>query len=106
MRLLAIAIILFSAAGCGQKEVDIHRTVTRGGLRYEVNSETPFTGRAFSCWPNGQKGSETEYRDGKEHGLTVFRYENGEKKSEGEWREGKLISKKCWDENGKPKPCP
>ena len=35
--------------------VDLSRTVERGGLRYEVNSETPFTGVAVDKYENGQK---------------------------------------------------
>jgi len=54
---------------------------------------------------NGQKEGESEYRDGKLHGKWVLLYENGQKKYEFEYHDGKRISKKCWDENGNPKPC-
>ena len=30
--------------GCSTKTVDVEQTAERGGLGYETNSETPFTG--------------------------------------------------------------
>ena len=56
--------------------VDLSRTVERGGLRYEVNSETPFTG------------------------VAVDKYENGQKKHEVTWKDGKKLSGTYWDEEG------
>ena len=56
--------------------VDISKTVERGGLRYEINSETPFTG------------------------VAVDKYENGQKKVEVTWKDGKKLSGTYWDEEG------
>ena len=126
--ILTVLIAIF-AVGCGQKVVEENKLVNRGGLRYEINSDDPFTGIVVEYWPNGQKEQEWEYRDGKLHGTTTNWYENGQKWSETEFRDGKAhgqmivwykngkkqregafrngkpISGKCWDKNGNPEPC-
>ena len=45
--------------------VDASELVPKGGLTYEVNSETPFTGVAIAKYANGQKKSEATVKDGK-----------------------------------------
>ena len=45
--------------------VDAPKWVKRGGLTYEANSETPFTGVRFEKRENGQKKSEGTFQDGK-----------------------------------------
>ena len=45
--------------------VDISKMVERGGLAYEGDSETPFTGVAGDKHENGQKSYEITYKDGK-----------------------------------------
>jgi len=39
-------------------------------------------------YENGQKKSETNYKDGKKHGLMTEWHENGQKKAEGNAKEG------------------
>ena len=43
--------------------IDVDRTVERGGLRHEVNKETPFTGKVVSYHENGQQELEGIYKD-------------------------------------------
>ena len=84
--------------------VDLSRTVERGGLRYEVNSETPFTGVAVDKYENGQKKVEGTWKDGKEEGLMTRWHENGQKEAEGTFKDGKrkgLVT--SWYENGQKK---
>ena len=45
--------------------VDASELVPKGGLTYEVNSETPFTGVAVAKYANGKKKSEATVKDGK-----------------------------------------
>ncbi len=99
--LVVLAAILV-VAGCGkQKVVDESKLVERGGLKYEVNSEKPFTGKAVEYWSNGQKKSEDEYQDGKENGKGIAWFENGQKLVEMELRDGVKNGKEiCWYENG------
>ena len=55
-------------------------------------------------WPNGQKKSESHYKDGKLDGLKIWWYENGQKSEEGHWKNGKfdgLLTR--WYENGQKK---
>ncbi len=128
---MAVVLGVVFAEGCGKpKVVDKDKLVERGGLMYEVDSDMPFMGTAVEYHSSGQKKTEVEYRDGKPHGKATgwhkngqkagagkFRdgkwhgkvtawHENGQKMTEAEFRDNKLIKSKCWDWNGKPKPCP
>lgn len=95
--------VVFAVAGYGeQRVVKKNRLVLRGYLYYEITSEEPFTGIAVSYWPNGQKKTEYEYRDGKNHGKDIAWYENGQKMWEKEYCVGHLVSRKRWDEYGNP----
>ena len=44
--------------------LDASEVVDRGGLKYVVNSETPFTGVMVNKHENGQKKSEATVKDG------------------------------------------
>ena len=62
---LFCALVLL-VAGCGsEKAIDFGQLVERDGIYYEVNSEVGFTGRAVTTYENGQKKSESYYKDGK-----------------------------------------
>ena len=105
--------------------VDMSKLDEIGGVMYEGDSETPFTGivvakyRNGQKWfeltckdgkregpatwwhPNGQKRSETPYKDGRSEGLSTSWYVNGQKQSEVTYKNGKeegLVTK--WHENG------
>lgn len=130
MLLTIVPFILLIAGGGEEKVVDWSKFLEKDGLQYEVNSETPFTGKMVKYWPSGQQKEEAEYRDGKLHGKGTFWNENGQKIAEFEFRDGKphgkwliwndngqkegeaefrdgiLISAKCWDNNGNTVPCP
>lgn len=55
-------------------------------------------------WPNGNKKSEYEMKDGKENGKSTTWYEDGSKKSEHEWLNGQKNGKsKLWYKSGKIK---
>jgi len=76
-----------------QKVVDERDFLERGGLKYEVNSEKPFTGIAISYSETGDKQKEQEYRNGKEEGKCILFFSNGQKLLETWKQDGK--------ENGK-----
>ena len=81
--------------------VDASELVPKGGLTYEVNSETPFTGVVVAKHENGQKRLEVTYKDGKLEGLSLWWHENGQKKSEATYKDGKLEGLVTeWYENG------
>ena len=71
------------------KTVDVDRTVERGGLTYEVNSQTPFTGYTVTKHRNGQIEKKTQYKDGKKDGLWVEYNKDGRVDTEVTYKNGK-----------------
>ena len=68
---------------------------------YLKDSETPYTGKSFTLWKNGQKRWEENYKNGKEDGLYLGWYENGQKMYERNWKDGKVDGLSVWwHENG------
>ena len=61
----------------------------RESIWFLIGSDTPFTGKAFTLYKNGQKEWEGNYKDGKEDGLFVYFYINGKKKLEINYKVGK-----------------
>ena len=73
----------------------------REGLFYLPFHDEPLTGKYIGWYENGQKKSESTYRNGKQVGLIVERYENGQKKTEENYKDGKLDGLSTeWYENG------
>ena len=62
----------------------------RGGLKYEVNSQTPFTGYTIAKYSNGQIKEKIQYKHGKKHGPLVEYYDNGQLQSQGISKDGKM----------------
>ena len=63
-RLLLIVLPLLLIVGCS-KPIDDDSLVERNGIHYQVNSETPYSGKSFSLHDNGQKYYERTFKDGK-----------------------------------------
>ena len=75
--------------GCGEKVVESLQE--RDGLFYAVNEDKGFTGRFAEYWDeNGQKISETNYKEGKKDWLETLWHENGQKKQEMNYKNGEL----------------
>ena len=73
----------------------------RGGIAYLKGSDTPYTGKAFSLYENGQKMGEANYKDGKEDGLWTQWHENGQKQREVNFKDGKEDGLAVmWHKNG------
>ena len=88
--------------GCGEKTVNDEELEEREGIYYIIGSDTPYTGKSFALYPNGQKEAEGNYKDGKLEGTIVFWHENGQKDGEVNYKDGKwdgLFT--YWHENGK-----
>jgi antitoxin component YwqK of YwqJK toxin-antitoxin module len=85
--------------GVNQNELE-----RREGIMYLKGSDTPYTGKVFNLYTNGQKEEEGNYKDGKEDGLWTEWHKNGQKKTEGNYKNGKPVflkgSSKWWDKNG------
>ena len=62
---------------------------TREDIVYLKGSDTPYTGKAFALYENGQKLGETNYKGGKLDGVTLEWYKKGQKKRETNYKDGK-----------------
>ena len=71
------------------QEVPSKNLVERQGIKYEVNSQTPFTGSYVSYHENGQLKSKTTFKDGKQDGLEESYHENGQLESKVNYKDGK-----------------
>ena len=85
--------------GVPLKELEI-----RESIWYLKDSETPYSGKVFRLYKNGQKKIEANMKDGKPDGLTFGWHENGKKMQEVKWNEGKAEgSATWWYESGQKK---
>ena len=86
-------------------------------MKYQQDSQNPYSGEVFELFNNGNKKLEGSYKNGKENRKWTVWYEitykngkldelwtqwneNGQKASEGTYNNGELILQKCWDEDG------
>ena len=83
------AVLAFPSFGQDYKVVDKEDLVERGGLFYEMDSDTPFTGKTVSFYPDGQIKTEGEFRDGKSNGLFILWFDDGQKHMEEEYWDGR-----------------
>ena len=73
----------------------------RKDIVYLKGSDTPYTGKSFELYKDGQKQNESNYKDGKEDGLYLGWYESGQKSSEANYKDGKMYGLQVmWHENG------
>ena len=55
--------------------VHLKESEIREGIRYLKGSDTPYTGKVFRLYKNGQKDYEANFKDGKHEGLRLSWYE-------------------------------
>jgi antitoxin component YwqK of YwqJK toxin-antitoxin module len=72
------------------KEIPSDQLVEREGIRYEFNSQTPFTGSSVDYRDNGQGFWKQNYKDGKLNGLREFFDEDGQLNWRENYKDGKL----------------
>jgi len=90
MKCYLTVIVLFlvvSLSGCS-KAIDGKQLQERGGIVYQVNDPSPYTGKATTYYGNGQKKIEARYVDGEYHGLFTSWYMTGQKKVEIQYVDG------------------
>ena len=75
---------------CAPNEVPSKSVVERDGIKYEVNSQTPFTGISVSSYKDGQLESKETYKDGKRDGLSYYYHDNGQLEFKVNFKEGEL----------------
>ena len=114
MKKLPVLLCIFLLSACAPSEVPSDKLLKRNGLKYEINSQTPFTGVSTDYYENGQleykktfkNGVENglaeaysengqlrqkgTYKDGVENGPSEWYYENGQLKTESNWKDGEL----------------
>ena len=81
--------------------VNYNNTEGREGIIYLKGSDTPYTGKVFRLYKNGQKQGELTLKNGKIDGLWLYWYENGEKQQETNYKNGKKNGLQLgWYKNG------
>ena len=99
-RLLLIVLPLLLIIGCS-KPLDDESLIDRGGVKYQQDSQKPYSGKVFRIYKNGEKKLEGSYKDGKEDGVWTSWYENGQKKREGIFKDHSRVGKWTdFNENG------
>ena len=97
--LFKIVILSLLVFGC-EKSIDIKSVVERGGLTYEINSQSPYTGEVIDVYNNGQIRSKINYKDGKTYGGYIEYYKNGQLMWEGKYKNGKKHDTWIYHEKG------
>jgi len=102
-RLLLIVLPLLLIVGCS-KPLDDESLIDRGGVKYQQDSQKPYSGKVFRLYESGEKKIEGSYKDGKLDGKWTEWYENGQKRYKGTWKDGKPDGPfTVWYENGQKK---
>jgi hypothetical protein len=125
--ILIIPLLFLSVVFC-QKEYNITHITEQNGVYIKKFSDEVVNGKVFLMYgdmkvslgkmkngkkdgkwkywrENGLKWEEGIYKDGKEDGLWTTWYVNGQKEREATFKYGKIISSKCWDEDGNECEC-
>ena len=125
----ALPIALLLSVGYSQQEWNMDNLIKKGERFYSKTSNKPYSGKVFSLdesgemrvegkyrngkkygkwttrWGNGQKWEKGSYKDSKKYGKWTTWRENGQKNFERSYEDGKLLSLKCWDEDGNEMEC-
>ena len=78
MKKLPVLLCVFLLSACAPSEVPYDKLLERNGLKYEINSQTGFTGVATVYYENGQLDTKATYKDGKLNGIYEEYYEDGQ----------------------------
>ena len=89
MKKLPILLCVFLLSACAPSEVPYDKLLERNGLKYEINSQTGFTGVATVYYENGQLDTKATYKDEKPNGLNESYYENGQLHYKSTYKDGK-----------------
>tara|TARA_B110000305_G_C18797067_1_gene340967 strand:- start:4 stop:507 length:504 start_codon:yes stop_codon:yes gene_type:complete len=85
----------------GKKDGSDRWWYENGQLNNEYNYKDDKKDGLFRSWyENGQLMFDYNYKDGKNDGLCSWWYESGQLMFDYNYKDGKLISEKCFDENG------
>lgn len=87
MKRLLSFFVLFLLVSCS-KEVAYDSLVSRNGIAYEVNSQTPYTGEVVKLFENGQLEKKASYLDGMMNGPFESYYENSQLEEKSIYKNG------------------
>ena len=101
MKKLPVLLCIFLLSACAPSEVPSDKILERNGIKYEINSQIPFTGVVTEYWENGQLMFKTTFKDGELNGIFVEYYENGQLQFKDTYKDGELNGPSEWyQENG------
>ena len=86
-KLLTILCLVLLVSCSPPPEVPSNQLVERQGIKYEINSTTPFTGSSVSYHENGQLKKVENYKNGKREGVETY-FENGQLEFRGNYKNG------------------
>ena len=105
-KILLIVLSLFLIVGCS-KNGKYTEYYDNGQKKMEGTWINRKLDGLWTLWHvNGQKYSEATYKAGELDGLLTKWDNNGQKYLEETYKDGKMISSKCWDEDGNEIDCP
>ena len=96
---LLIITALMLIVGCS-KPINEDSLIDRNGVKYQQDSQKPYSGKVFRLYDTGENKNEGSYKNGKQDGLFTSWYENGQKSEEITYKDGEMIEWTLWDENG------
>ena len=100
---LLIITALMLIVGCS-KPINEDSLIDRNGVKYQQDSQKPYSGKVFRLYDTGENKNEGSYKNGKQDGLFTSWYENGQKSSERTYKDGELDGKLIlWYEDGQKK---
>ena len=113
---LIIVTLPLLLGGCGGKDevtaetkpktegVNENEVEYREGIYHLKGSDTPYTGKFYGLYENGQKSVEVNFKGGKQNGLQLKWHENGQKFYEANFKNGEFVegSEKYWNSKGEP----
>ena len=101
MKKLPVLLCIFLLSACAPSEVPSDKLVERNGIKYEINSQIPFTGVSTDYYENGRLKEKYTYKDGEQNGLNEGYHENGQLLWKGTHKNGKLTGlNEVYHENG------
>ena len=104
LTILLVPMILLAGGNERNPTVASVQLVTKQGLWYEVNSETPFSGFVTRTFLSGRKESERSFVNGRHHGYVRRWYENGNIRREANYVNGQSDGLETrWYPNGQIK---
>jgi len=100
-RTLLFITSLVLIVGCSKEPINENSLVDRNDVKYQQDSQKPYSGEIFDLYDNGNKKIEGSYKDGLLDGLWTVWYEDGQKFQEQSFKNGipDGLSTK-WNENG------